>query len=91
LQFPVRLWHNAGMGFLSALDSLLNENSDNSLEKKLGKALDKVESTLGATLDKAESGIKAVDQAGKKLDHVAATVEKAIDKTDQTTSKISID
>lgn len=70
------------MGFFSALNALLDESSDNSFEKKIGQALDKVDATLGTTLDRAEAGIKKVDGASKKL-------EQVIDQTDQVTKKIA--
>ena len=79
------------MGFFSALDSLLNENSDNSLEKKLGKALDKVDVALAATLDKAESGIKKVEQVGKAADRAAVATTTIIDKTDSATKNVKTD
>ena len=79
------------MGFFSALDALLDENSDNSLEKKLGHALDKVEATLGATLDKADGGVKKLEQVGHAADKAAAVVTKTIDKTDEVTGKVTSD
>lgn len=79
------------MGFFSALDALLDENSDNSLEKKLGHALDKVEKTLGATLDKADDGVKKLEQVGHAADKAATAATKIIDKTDKVTGKVTTD
>lgn len=79
------------MGFFSALDSLLDEDSDNSLEKTLGKALDKVESTLGATLDKADAGVQKLEQVGHAADKAATAATKIIDTTEKTTDKMTTD
>jgi hypothetical protein len=82
------------MGLFNILGDLLDENSNNSLEKKLASAIDRVEDTLNTTLDKAEGGIeqasKAVDTldstanlVGEKVTVVATAAEKAIDATEK--------
>lgn len=71
------------MGLFSTLSSLLDENSDGSLENRLGKFADGVESTLNKTLDKAESGIKKVDDAATRtvtsIQKVHTVTDKAAD------------
>jgi hypothetical protein len=66
------------MGFFSIINDLLDENSNNSLEKKLVGAIDKVEETLGTTLDKAEAGIGKAGAVVDKLDASASLVEEKV-------------
>lgn len=56
------------MGWLSLINDMLDENSDNSLEKRLSGAIDKVESTLNTKLDRAETGLRQASDAVDKLD-----------------------
>lgn len=75
------------MGFFSVLNDLLDENSDNSFEKKLTGAIDKVEATLGATLERAESGISQASDAVEKLDATANLVEEKVTVASETAQK----
>jgi hypothetical protein len=75
------------MGFFSVLNDLLDENSNNSLEKKLSSAIDKVEDTLNTTLDKAEGGIKQASSAVDKLDGTAKLVEEKVAVAAETAEK----
>jgi hypothetical protein len=77
------------MGFFGALNTLLNEDSNESFEKKMGRALDRVENALQTGLDKAEQGVKQVDAAAErataaedKVDNVTEAAEKKINVTD---------
>ena len=76
------------MGFFSALNDLLDENSNNSFEKKLTGAIDRVEETLNTTLDKAEGGIRQASDAVDKLDSTAKLAGEKVgvvaDKADNT-------
>lgn len=72
------------MGLFSALNTLLDENS-NEFEKKMNKALDRFENTLTAGLDKAEQGAKQADgmanravNAIDKVDNVSQTMNKQL-------------
>lgn len=65
-----------GMGFFGALSALLDENSEDSFENKLNRALDRVEVAVQGGLEKAESGIK-------KIDNAAERATKAIDTVDE--------
>lgn len=75
------------MGLFSALNDLLDENSDNSFEKKLTRGIDKLEDTLNTTLDKAESGISQASSAVDKLDATANLVEEKVAVTSETARK----
>jgi flagellar hook-basal body complex protein FliE len=74
------------MGLFGALSSLLDENSENSFEKTVTRAIDRVEDTLSATLDKAEAGVAVASQAVDKLD---AGAQKIVDKAEVVTAKAS--
>ena len=71
------------MGFLKTLTSLLEENSNESIEKKLTKAIDKVEHTLNSTAQKAEVSIRRVDTAGQRLAVATERVESVNEKAEQ--------
>lgn len=71
------------MGFLNTVVKLLDEDSDEAFEKKMGSALDKIEQVLGATVDKAESGIKIAENGIKKVDNAGKVVENSVQKVDQ--------
>ena len=75
------------MGLFSALNDLLDENSDNSFEKKLTRGIDKLEDTLNTTLDKAESGISQASSAVDKLDATANLVEEKVTVASETARK----
>jgi hypothetical protein len=65
------------MGLLNSLSKLLDESSDESLEKKLTAGLDRIEQTLGATVDKFEEGVRSVDKAASKVNDVGRVIESA--------------
>lgn len=75
------------MGFFSTLSTLLDEDSDQSLEKRLTGAIDNVERKLNNGLDRAENGVKKVDDLGRKLDANAQKMSSAIDKVDDIANK----
>lgn len=75
------------MGFFNTLTSLLDENSDQSFEKRITGAIDGLEQKLNNGLDKAEDGIKKLDSAGQKIDKTASKINSTINKVDQIANK----
>lgn len=75
------------MGFFSALNDLLDEDSDNSLENRLTKGIDGIEKMLNTTLDKTENSIKRIDNATTKLEDITDKTEKAINRIDDFSRK----
>jgi hypothetical protein len=64
------------MGLFNTFMSLIEEGSDNTFEKKMNAALDKIEHTIGATVDKAETNIKKIDTVRQKAEASGKFVER---------------
>lgn len=64
------------MGFFGALNSLLDENSDKSFEKRITGAIDRVEHAL-------DKGVDKVDATARKAEFATEKVTEIVDKTNQ--------
>lgn len=75
------------MGWFTLINDLLDENSDNSFEKKLGGAIDKLEGTLNTTLEKAETSVQHASSVVDSLDNKAAALGDTLTSASDTANR----
>lgn len=78
------------MGIFSLINDLLDENSGNSLEKKVVGAIDKLEDTLSSTLDKTETSVQQANKTVEKLESSTRLISQKLTTATNAASK-SID